>query len=227
MNNNSNEVFVENFTNKAGIEANILINHALMLSKAYETNSKEEVLYALDSYLKLWVEIETSVKNAKNLLPENLKSNIVKLSKFVERTVLSKGVTLSKEDVKTLVNVNMQVATGLLEQTDNYLAIEEAISLLQCTIKLSNAKETKNSSDLVSALDENLKLWVYIKTMAKKKDSKISTETKNNLIKLADYMSAKTIEVGQNLSNFDENTLEHMINTNLQVTEGLVSNRVA
>ncbi|MFV0626498.1 MAG: flagellar biosynthesis regulator FlaF [Alphaproteobacteria bacterium] len=227
MTNNSNEVFVESFTNEAKNEAKVLLNHASSLSKAYESGSKENLLYALDSYLKLWVEIETSAKSAKNLLPETVKNNLIKLSKFVARTILSKGVNLTKEDLNCLVNLNMQISSGILEQSENHLAFEEAISLLQCAISLSNAKESNNATELVSALDSNMKVWVYLKTKAKKSTSTMSSEAKDNLVKLADYISAKTVEVGQNLNGYDSKVLDNIINTNLQVTEGLVANRIA
>lgn len=216
-----------NYINQAKDEASILINYAALLTKAFDTGTKEELLYALDNNLKLWVEIETSIKNAKNLLPETIKNNIVKLSKFVERVILSKGVSLTKSDVECLTNINIQIASGILEQLNNVMAIEDAISLLQCAINISAAKEKKNKSDLIYALDDNMKLWVYIKTMAQKKDSKLPKETKDNLIKLADYISAKTIEVGRNIDDVNEKDLDSMINTNLQISEGLVTNRVA
>lgn len=80
---------------------------------------------------------------------------------------------------------------------------------------------------MVSALDNNLKLWVYIKTLAGSTGTKLPEETKSNLIKLADYVSAKTIEVGQNIENANPKTIDSMIMTNLQISEGLMSRRSA
>ena len=206
-------------------EAAIMLSHAVALSKASGSDNDLDKISALDGNLKLWVEIETTLKNAKNLLPEDIKDNLLKLYKYVERLTLTKGIHMSKSDFDTLVNINMQISEGLVEAVKNSLAREEAFSLLKCAIDLSTAKENKNSSDLINALDNNMKLWVYIKTLASSDKNKLPAETKNNLIKLADYVSSKTLEVGRNVHKVSDKTLDSMIMTNLQISEGLMSNR--
>lgn len=212
---------------QAEVEAEIFLKYALALSKASTSDDDTEKLIALDNNLKLWVEIETSLKDAKNLLSQDIKDNLMQLSKFVERITLSKGVKMSKTDFDCLVNINMQISEGLLEAVKNSLAREEAFSLLKCAIDISTARENNNAGELVSALDNNLKLWVYIKTLAGSTGTKLPEETKSNLIKLADYVSAKTIEVGQNIENANPKTIDSMIMTNLQISEGLLSRRSA
>ena len=212
---------------QAEVEAEIFLKYALALSKASTSDDDMEKLIALDNNLKLWVEIETSLKDAKNLLSQDIKDNLMQLSKFVERITLSKGVKMSKTDFDCLVNINMQISEGLLEAVKNSLAREEAFSLLKCAIDISTARENNNAGELVSALDNNLKLWVYIKTLAGSTGTKLPEETKSNLIKLADYVSAKTIEVGQNIENANPKTIDSMIMTNLQISEGLMSRRSA
>lgn len=208
---------------KAEEEAKLLLGFAQALSKVAVSNDENARLLVLDENLKLWVEIESSLKGAKNLLPQAIKDNLLKLSKFVERLTLSKGVSMSKSDFDCLANINMQISEGLLAVVRNSLAKEEAFSLLKCAIDLSNARENKDSHELVSALDNNLQLWVYIKTLAQKADSKLSEETKSNLIKLADYVSKKTLEVGKDINNVNNDILDSMINTNLQISEGLIT----
>ena len=212
---------------QAEVEAEIFLKYALALSKASTSDDDTEKLIALDNNLKLWVEIETSLKDAKNLLSQDIKDNLMQLSKFVERITLSKGGKMSKTDFDCLVNINMQISEGLLEAVKNSLAREEAFSLLKCAIDISTARENNNAGELVSALDNNLKLWVYIKTLAGSTGTKLPEETKSNLIKLADYVSAKTIEVGQNIENANPKTIDSMIMTNLQISEGLMSRRSA
>lgn len=208
---------------KAEEEAKLLLSFAQALSKVAVSNDDNAKLLVLDENLKLWVEIESSLKGAKNLLPQAIKDNLLKLSKFVERLTLSKGVSMSKSDFDCLANINMQISEGLLAVVRNSLAKEEAFSLLKCAIDLSNARENKDSHELVSALDNNLQLWVYIKTLAQKSDSHLSEETKSNLIKLADYISKKTLEVGKDINNVNDVVLDSMINTNLQISEGLIT----
>ncbi len=208
---------------QAEVEAEIFLKYAMALSKASTSNDDTQKLLALDNNLKLWVEIETSLKDAKSLLSQEIKDNLLQLSKFVERMTLSKGVKMSKTDFDCLININMQISEGLLEAVKNSLAREEAFSLLKCAIDISTARENNDAKELVSALDNNLKLWVYIKTLAGSEGNKLPQETKSNLIKLADYVSAKTIEVGQNIDNVNPKTIDSMIMTNLQISEGLMT----
>ncbi|MBE6448395.1 MAG: hypothetical protein E7018_03750 [Alphaproteobacteria bacterium] len=206
-------------------EASLLMGFSKALTSASTCNDNHVKLMALDENLKLWVGIESSLKSAKNLLPQEIKENLLKLSKYVERLTISKGVDMSKTDFDCLANINMQISEGLLAVVRNSLAKEEAFSLLKCAIDLSNAHESKNSGDLINALDNNLQLWVYIKTLAKNKSTALPEETKSNLIKLADYVSSKTLEVGKNLDKVDNGTIESFINANLQISEGLITSQ--
>lgn len=208
-------------------EARVLMNYAMALSKASMSEDKNYRLLALDNNLKLWVEIESSLKSAKNLLPQDIRDNLLKLSRFVERMTLSKGTSMSKSDFDCLANINMQISEGLLAVVKNSLAKEEAYSLLKCAVDLSSAREANNSKELVTALDNNLQLWIYIKTLASAKNSKLPSETRSNLVKLADYVSAKTLELGKDINNINDSVLDSMINTNLQISEGLISNSKA
>ena len=97
--------------------------------------------------------------------------------------------------------------------------------MLKCAIDLSAARESNNPADMVSALDNNMKLWVYMKTLAKSKKNKLPPETKDNLIKLADYVSSRTLEMGKDLKRLNPKTLDSMIMTNLQISEGLMARR--
>ncbi|MBR1604957.1 MAG: hypothetical protein IJ660_02485 [Alphaproteobacteria bacterium] len=208
---------------RAEEEANTLLEKAMLLSEAHSQGDNSALISALDENLQLWVEIETSLHNAKNFLPNNIKENLMKLSKFVERLTLSKGVGVTKADVECLVNINMQICRGLLESVHHTMAEEEAFSLLKCAIDLSNARESKNEAELVTALDNNMNLWVYIKTLANAKNSILPEETRGNLVKLADYVSAKTLEVGKDMNNVNAKAIDSMIMTNLQISEGLMS----
>ena len=207
----------------AETEAKILLDYALALSKASASNNQNEIISVLDANMKLWVEIETALKSAKNLLPDDIKSNLLKLSKFVERLTLSKGIHMTRTDFDCLININMQISEGLLTAVKNNLAKEEAFSLLKCALDLSSAKENDDIAELITALDNNLKLWVYIKTLASSKENKLPGDTKNNLVKLADYVSSRTLEIGKDVNNMNFKAIDSMIMTNLQISEGLMS----
>ena len=212
---------------RAEKEASTLLEKGLALSQAVNTGDEMELIVALDENLKLWVEIETSLKDAKNFLPADIKENLLKLSKFVERMTLSKGVNATKSDIACLVNINMQICKGLLESVHKTLAREEAFSLLKCAVDLSNARENKSIPEMVTALDNNMKLWVYIKTLADQSENILPKDTRGNLIKLADYVSAKTLEVGKDINNVNSSAIDSMIMTNLQISEGLISRESA
>lgn len=207
-------------------EAKLLDLFAKNLSEAANSDNQQKRLQAIDNNLKLWVEIETSLKSAKNLLPDNIKQNLFKLADFVKYMTLSKGVNMNTNDIKTLANINQQISLGILESVKNNLAAEEAFSLLKCAMDLSKANKENNQKELAAALDNNMQLWVYIKTLANSKQNKIPEEIKGNLNKLADFVSKKTIEVGRNIANVNQTTLETMINTNLQISQGLMSKQM-
>ena len=139
---------------------------------------------------------------------------------------MSKGTNMSKEDFRSLANINNQISLGIQESVKNNLAAEEAFSLLKCAMDLSKAKEKSNAGELAKALDNNMQLWVYIKTLANSKKNNIPEEIKGNLVKLADYVSKKTIEVGRNIDNINIKALDSMIDTNLQISEGLMSKQM-
>ena len=220
MNTTSNQIDV------AEKEAYLLNNFANALLKAAESNNQQERLLAIDHNLKLWVEIETSLKSAKNLLPEEVKKNLFKLADFVKYMTMSKGINMGKEDFKSLANINSQISLGIQESVKNNLAAEEAFSLLKCAMDLSKAKEKSNAGELARALDNNMQLWVYIKTLANSKKSAIPEDIKGNLTKLADYVSKKTIEIGRNINNINVKALDSMIDTNLQISDGLMNHQM-
>ena len=78
---------------------------------------------------------------------------------------------------------------------------------------------------MVEALDCNQKLWIMIKTLMKNGQTNLPQETKDNLVKLADYVAANTIKIGQNLSNVDKKLLDSLVNINKHISEGLIGHR--
>ena len=48
---------------------------------------------------------------------------------------------------------------------------------------------------------------------------------RNNLIKLADYVSVNTIKLGQNLDAIDEKLLDSFVTINKHISEGLIGHR--
>ena len=71
---------------------------------------------ALEHNLELWVAIRTLVTKPGNALPASIRHNLVQLSGFVAGTTLDDGVAMTESRLNTLININLQIAEGLLEQ---------------------------------------------------------------------------------------------------------------
>ena len=126
---------------------------------------------------------------------------------------------------KSLADINRQISEGLMESVTSNLAQQEAYYLAKCGLELSEAHKSKDDNQMVAALDNNQRLWVMIKTLMKSKTSRLPEETRNNLIKLADYVAQNTIKLGQDLNNIDNKMLDSFININRQIAEGLLGHR--
>ena len=70
---------------------------------------------ALEHNLELWVAIRTLVSRPGNALPATIRHNLVQLSGFVAGTTWRDGVTIPDNRLDTLININLQIAEGLLQ----------------------------------------------------------------------------------------------------------------
>ncbi len=70
---------------------------------------------ALEHNLELWVAIRTLVSRPGNALPATIKHNLVQLSGFVTGTTWRDGVAIPDSRLNTLININLQIAEGLLQ----------------------------------------------------------------------------------------------------------------
>lgn len=209
----------------AAEEADLLKEYADYLDNAATSNNDEYKLLVLDDNLNMWVSIEASAKNSSNDMPQQIKDNLLKLSKYVEQVTLSKGVGMSSSYFKSLAEINRQISEGLMESVNSNMAQQEAYYLAKSGLDLTKAYQSKNSQELVEALDNNQQLWVMIKTLMTKGKTKLPQETRDNLIKLADYVSSNTIKIGQNLDNVDAKLFDSLVSINRHIAEGLIGHR--
>lgn len=86
---------------------------AVLLDQARSDEGK--LAAALDRNMEVWVAIRTAVSQGDNALPGETRDNLVKLSKFVTDTTLNQGVEMPAQVLDTLININLQIAEGLLE----------------------------------------------------------------------------------------------------------------
>lgn len=209
----------------ASREAELLQEYAEHLEEASKSKSDDYKLLVLDENLKMWVAIESSMKNPNHMLPKEIKNNLTKLSKYVEQVTISKGIDMSEATYKSLADINRQISEGLMESVTTNLAQQEAYYLAKCGLDLSEAYKSQNKNQMVAALDNNQKLWIMIKTLMKSNNTRLPKETKENLIKLADYVATNTIKLGQKLNDIDSKMLDSFININKQIAEGLLGHR--
>jgi len=86
---------------------------AVMLDQARDDQGRLAV--ALDNNMEIWVAIRTLVARQDNLLPDETKQNLMKLSQFVTQTTMAQGVEMPHEVIDTFININLQISEGLLE----------------------------------------------------------------------------------------------------------------
>ena len=101
---------------------------------------------------------------------------------------------------------------------------KDALALLRSATNISQARQKQDKTELTLALDENLQLWTAIQTLVSRKDHPMGTEAKTNLIKLANFVVAKTLKDGCDAT---EETLDALENMNLQIAEGLLEHQAA
>ena len=202
-------------------EALALINAAKNLSSAYDSGDEMKMVEALDNNLTVWVAIKTFALDKTHKLAQETKDNLVKLSDFVASRTLRMAQNMDEKTISTFVNNNLMIAEGLLENTSLSAAEEDAFALVNSAVHMSDAKDSDSEGDLVAALDDNMKLWVAIKTMVEKKKD-MPAEVKQNIMKMADFVVASTVAMGEKL---DMGKVDAMINVNLQIAEGLLAGK--
>lgn len=100
-------------------------------------------------------------------------------------------------------------------------AQEDALALIQSARLLSSARQSADKAELAGALDGNLRLWTGIQTLMKNDAQPLPAQIRENLKTLANFVVAKTLEKGLEISPATVQTLE---NINLQIAEGLLEN---
>ncbi len=98
---------------------------------------------------------------------------------------------------------------------------EGAFQLSQAAVMLDQARINRDGDPgmLIDALNQNLEVWMAIRSFVMREDCPLSSETRDNLVKLSRFVGEKTI-VG--VENIADSTLESLININLQISEGFL-----
>ena len=96
---------------------------------------------------------------------------------------------------------------------------EQAFQLSQAAIKIDQARQESSRELLVDALNENLEVWVALRSLVMRNDCTLPPETIQNLVKLSEYVAEKTFA---GLDELKDPTLDSLVNINLQISEGLL-----
>ncbi|HIJ63627.1 MAG TPA: hypothetical protein HPQ04_13110 [Rhodospirillaceae bacterium] len=93
----------------------------------------------------------------------------------------------------------------------------DAYGLVEAAVALDLARD--NAAQLALALENNLELWVAIRTLVSMSNNSLASETKENLRKLSEYIAQTTFREGATMTR---SNLDSLININLQISEGLL-----
>ncbi len=94
-------------------DAYALSRAAVMIDQA--KGDQAAVAAALDHNLELWTTISAVVSADDNPLPQEIKDNLIKLSKYVADTTFKNGSDATEGVLDSLININLQISQGLLE----------------------------------------------------------------------------------------------------------------
>ncbi len=99
----------------------------------------------------------------------------------------------------------------------------EAFGLTRAAVILDRARGNRDDkTEMAWALDQNLQLWVAIKTLVGEKDCSLPANIKENLVRLSGFVADTTFRSGVEISDDEIDTLTKI---NLQISEGLLQGR--
>jgi len=96
-------------------DAFALTQAAVALSQALEKNDQAALAAALDENLSLWTAIKTLVTRDDCKLPQDIRTNLTRLSDYTAKVTFDLSKERLSEKVETMINTNLQIAEGLLE----------------------------------------------------------------------------------------------------------------
>ncbi len=111
----------------------------------------------------------------------------------------------------------MMEKTNTVPVDDLSLVEQDAFTMSRAALLLDQGRANKQA--LAHALDHNVQIWSAIRTVVERPNSQFPRHVKENLTRLADYVTGTTFGSGVDLS---PDALDSLININLQICEGLL-----
>ena len=104
-------------------EARILTEGAIKLRRCLEfwdSEKRKEMLdEALDYNRRIWSIFHNSLIKPENHLPEELRTNLLKLSIFINRQILKVKIRPAPEKLTPIIDINLNIAKGLKTKPPN------------------------------------------------------------------------------------------------------------
>ncbi|MBF0093430.1 MAG: hypothetical protein HQL33_01410 [Alphaproteobacteria bacterium] len=108
------------------------------------------------------------------------------------------------------------------DQDNVSIAEAKASALVKAALLLDQAKMNRDDKQgMVIALDNNLQLWVAIRTIARRPDYNLPDEAKENLVQLSHFVSDLTFKHGLSITDA---AIDALVNINLRLAEGFLEN---
>ncbi|MEJ2157557.1 MAG: flagellar biosynthesis regulator FlaF [Desulfobacteraceae bacterium] len=102
-------------------EARVLTQAALKLVDCQNNWDTEDNKKRLDDALKynqrIWSIFQVEVSKADNPLPDQIKNNIIMLSRFIDKRIFDTMAFPEKEKLTILIKINQNIAAGLRGST--------------------------------------------------------------------------------------------------------------
>jgi len=96
----------------------------------------------------------------------------------------------------------------------------EAYGLTQAALMLDHARSDRtDKAPMAVALDQNLQLWVAIKTLVGEGSCPLPEGIKDNLSRLTGFVADTTFRHGVEIA---DDAIDTLININLRISEGLL-----
>lgn len=116
----------KNTPDQRELEARVLLKSAKMLADLQEGLEAADI-DLIESTLKynrqIWMMFyDTALENPDNNRPNDLRSNIINLANFVFKREVDIMSAPSKQKFDVLININKEIAAGLMTQASNELA---------------------------------------------------------------------------------------------------------
>lgn len=99
------------------LEAAVLVKMANLLKQCQANwgtpDNERRLMELLRKYQQVWTIFQAEIEKPDNLLPREIKVNLLRLIRFVDRRVFELMANPQLEKMQILIDINMNIAAGL------------------------------------------------------------------------------------------------------------------